>query len=128
MLFRTRNNHRGFSLVELLIVIAIIGVIATIAIPILVSARNRAIDNKALNCLRTVASAEMAYYAAVGSYGDFAALEAGGYIDDRFAANNLGNGITITTAPANGGQTFTCVIVGVTKTFSADESGKIAES
>jgi prepilin-type N-terminal cleavage/methylation domain-containing protein len=35
MLCRTRNNHRGFSLVELLIVIAIISVIATITIPIL---------------------------------------------------------------------------------------------
>jgi hypothetical protein len=75
-----------------------------------------------------VASAEMAYYAATGSYGDFAALEAGGYIDDRFALNILGNGIIITTAPVGGGQQYTCVITGYSHTYSTDESAKITET
>jgi len=128
MLFERKNSRKGFSLVELLIVIAILGVVATIAIPILLNARNQAVDDKALGCLRTVVSAEFAYYAAVGSYGDFTSLETGGYIDNRFAANNLGNGITITTSPVGGGQTFTCVITGATTTYSADETGLITAS
>lgn len=128
MSFRKCNKRKGFSLVELLIVIAILGVIATIAIPLLLSARNQSIDNKALNSLRTLVSAEMAYYAAVGSYGDFSDLETGGYIDGRFATNNLGNGINITTAPVSGGQSYTCVIVGATHTYSTDETGEITES
>jgi len=127
MLYRCRKRPKGFTLIELLIVICIIGVIATIAIPILFSTRDRAIDAKAQNSLRTVVSAETAYYAAHGVYGDFTSLETEGYIDSRFAANSLGNGITITTAPVGGGQVFSCVIVGVSKTFSADESGTVLE-
>ena len=77
---------------------------------------------------RKVVSAEAAYYAQVGEYGGFAELEAGNYIDDRFAADNLGNGISITTAPANGGQTYTCVIAGATMQYTATEDGKIDDA
>lgn len=122
------NRLRGFTLIELLIVICIIGVIATIAIPVLLSSRDRAIDAKAQNSLRTVVSAEAAFYADWGHYGSFNELEASGYIDSRFSADSLGNGISISTAPVSGGQGFSCVIVGVTKTFSASESGEIVES
>ena len=40
-MLRRLMKRKGFSLIELLIVIAIIGIIATIAIPILLSARQR---------------------------------------------------------------------------------------
>lgn len=135
MLFRTMNKRKGFSLVELLIVIAVLGVIATIAIPILIGARNDAVNKKALGSMRTLVSAEMAFYADFGYYGDFSQLDASAgapyteaYIDPRFAANNLGNGINIATAPVGGGQTFTCVIEGATATYSADESALITET
>jgi type IV pilus assembly protein PilA len=135
MLYWKSDMRKGFSLVELLIVIAVLGIIATIAIPILVNARNQAINKKAQSSLRTVISAEMAFYNDFGYYGDFSQLDGSAgapytqiYLDDRFSANNLGNGINITTAPVGGNQTFSCVIVGATNTYSADESALITET
>lgn len=48
LLFNKPNNRRGFTLVELLMVIAIIGTLATIAIPQFQAYRARAYDSAAL--------------------------------------------------------------------------------
>ena len=76
------RSQRGFSLIELLIVVAIIGIIAAIAIPYLNSARQATQSASAISSLRTINSAQNSYRQATGQYGTLAQLGSGGYIAD----------------------------------------------
>ena len=79
------KKEQGFSLIELLIVVAIIAIIAAIAVPSMLTARMAANEAGAVQSLRTFGSAEVAYAAVSNQeFASIADLVTGGYLDQRW--------------------------------------------
>jgi type IV pilus assembly protein PilA len=80
------KNENGFSLVELLIVVAIIAIIAAIAVPSLLTSRQAANEASAIQGLRTIGSAEIAFAATNNQqFTDLTSLATGTFLDGRFS-------------------------------------------
>lgn len=62
------RKNKGFTLIELMIVVAIIAIIAAIAIPNLLRSRLQSNESAAIGNLRTIAGAQTTFSAARGGY------------------------------------------------------------
>src|SRR5574338_684109 len=84
------RRENGFSLLELLIVVAIILIIATIALPALLRSRQAANESHAVANLRTLNTAEASYLTSYQQYGTIAQLVAAGLLDFRYTSGSSG--------------------------------------
>jgi len=73
---RTIRNKQGFTLIELMIVVVIIGILAALAIPRFTNASARAKEKEADGILKQIYTLQQTYYASNGTFAStFTALE-----------------------------------------------------
>jgi type IV pilus assembly protein PilA len=128
---RYMKENKGFSLIELMIVVLVIGIIAALSMPNLAKSKMAAHESSAISGMRTLVTAQITFAARSGS-GNFAAdlteLEAANLIDSvmgsgtaeaySFAISGSGVQFTVDARPLVYGSS------GI-RSFFTDESGAI---
>ena len=108
----TCNKERGFTLIELMIVIAIIGILAAIAIPQFNAYRKRSYNAGARSDARNLATAQEAYYVDHNTYmTSLSALTGTSYAfiqsqNVTVGVNGSANNYTITAFHTSGDKTY----------------------
>jgi len=128
------QRQKGFSIIELLLVVAIIGIISSIAIPNLISSRRAARESSAIGTMRALSAAQAAYITSYGGqsqYGAMSDLIAVQLIDSSLVSSSRNtysfqitqsspSSFAVTATPTSDASTM--------RHFYSDETGVIREN
>lgn len=96
------KHQQGFSLIELLVVVAIVGIISSLAIPNLLASRRAANEGSALSAMRSIHSAQTTYLntAGAGEYGNLGDLGTERLVDETLGSGTK-SGYTVACPDGN---------------------------
>jgi type IV pilus assembly protein PilA len=124
------RSNKGFSLIELLIVVAIILVIAAIAIPNLLRARMAANEASAVGSLSAIKSSEVTYstaYPTVGFSPDIASLGGASPCTPSSSTACLLDSVLSASTPGSGGKSgFVFLAAGIVPAGSLNNSAYVS--
>src|SRR5688572_24763199 len=120
------KKEQGFTLIELMIVVAIIAIIAAIAIPSLLNARKAGNEASAISSMRTLCTVNQQYRTRFQLYAtSLANLSAANYIDSVLGSGTKSG---YNFAYSGGTNTFTVSSVPATPTTTGDRGFFVDES
>ena len=126
-MFSKIHNRKGFTLIELMIVVVIIGILASLAIPRFMTASTRSKQSEARQLLKQIYTMQHAYRQANNTYGDGGVTAAAGGSFPQIGVEVMA-GARYSYVMVAAAATFTCTATGNIDDDATDDVWTVNEN